>query len=100
MQTRSNPAHKPNQNHHPENHPNQAKTQPSQSPKQASTTQAKAQAANTKTPPTYPFPAYSFVKEQNDGTKFPVAKHSRLANTEAKFNPASALGGASVYSSD
>jgi hypothetical protein len=26
------------------------------------------------TPPTYPFPAYAIVKEQNDGTKFPVAK--------------------------
>jgi hypothetical protein len=26
------------------------------------------------TPPTYPFPAYAIVKEQNDGTKFPVAR--------------------------
>jgi hypothetical protein len=26
------------------------------------------------TPPTYPFPAYAIVKEQNDGTKFPVER--------------------------
>jgi hypothetical protein len=55
---------------------------------------------NTETPPTYPFPAYTIVKEQNDGTNFPVAKPSRLANSEANFNPAPETGGASVYSLD
>jgi hypothetical protein len=33
MQTRPTQPHKPNQNHHPENYPNQAKTQPSQQSK-------------------------------------------------------------------
>jgi hypothetical protein len=55
---------------------------------------------NTETPPTYPFPAYPIVKEQNDGTNFPVAKPSRLANSEANFKPAPETGGASVYSLD
>jgi hypothetical protein len=57
MQTRSNPANKPNQNHHPA----AAKT----TTKPASISQTKAQPTNTKTPPTYPFPAYIIVKEQN-----------------------------------
>ncbi len=41
------------------------KPNPASNPNSASTTQTKAQAANTKTPPTYPFPAYKIVKEQN-----------------------------------
>jgi hypothetical protein len=57
--------------------------------------------ANTETPPTYPFPAYKIVnehnpKEQNDGTKFPVAKRSRLTNHAVQINPGQMVGGGSV----
>jgi len=52
----------------------------------------------TRTPPTYPFPAYAIVKEQNDGTKFPVAKRSRLASHQTLFKTPPVFGGASVYS--
>jgi hypothetical protein len=82
MQTRSNPANKPNHNHHPIQRKN-----PRQNPHPPNKQQIQ------KTPPTYPFPAYSIVKEQNDGTKLPVAKRSRLAKTKPE---GSALGGASV----
>jgi hypothetical protein len=50
------------------NKPNhQSPSHPEHKPqaKPASISQAKTQPTNTKTPPTYPFPAYTIVKEQN-----------------------------------
>ncbi len=61
-----------------------------QSPKPHATHEAQA------TPPTYPFPAYAIVKEQNDGTKFPAAKGSRLTKPGRKFKHVATLGGGSI----
>ncbi|HQT65057.1 MAG TPA: hypothetical protein PLO16_11110, partial [Acidocella sp.] len=56
--------------------------------------------SNRSTPPTYPFPAYSIVKEQNDGTKDPVAEEKQINRSPNQKQVSKLPGGVSIYANN